>query len=191
MKNNLPIIILSIFVIFIFCTGCVNNDNEADIKDDNKTIESNYSELKIDITSKSNFTLLLPILYNFETNQSIESLYNELEVIEGNAIFQIQNTLYGIGLSISGNGKIKMRSYLNNSDFLYYPFSMQNQIGNNIEKNGDIEYWIYLESSTNSDVDIILDFTTTHDYGGYIANIVATITNGWNIVEGESSAGGG
>ena len=67
---------------------------------------------------------------------------------------------------------------------------MQKSIDNNINKNGNIEYWIYMDSFKKSDIEIDIDFTSTHDYGGYIVNIRGTITNGWNILEGQSYAGG-
>lgn len=149
------IVVLLIFISLI-SSGCIfDQENGHDWADP-------YTELTYELvlTSENETTVLLPVpIYN--SGKNVSSLVEEIQMIEGDVDFNLNQTKYGPALNITFEGKAHLKAHkkeeMNDGKLDKYKFTDLSMAVNNTGK-----YYVY---SSSKDANIT-EFICSEKVGG-------------------------
>ncbi len=174
MNHKKVIAIISVILIFsiaiLFISALIIHPNE------NKPKRAEYL-LKLRPLDQSGYQLIVPVL--IEETGGISPIMNAIK-IEGNGSGQILNSTYGLALSITGTGPLKISSFSSNA----MPSAFFNLV-ENATGGGNVRYWIYYNSSQDNSATIeILGgiYDSRNAYVSYISKPI--LSNDWQKVDG-------
>ena len=146
--------------------------------------EEKYFDFTIEIKTVGAIMVNIPIMYDLETNETIEYVYSKM-VINGSASIEPTVTDHGLSLNITGSGNVTMHAHRKDPPYLYYPFSMQER-GRKVTT-GSINYWIFCNSS-GQDLKFSQKMFATQVNYNYISNMGGELIDGWQLIKGQGSA---
>lgn len=182
-QNKYIIFILLILLLIIIFEGCIfSNDN----KNNETNLEYKF-EIKIIQESPTDYEIYLPIPID-EKNEIIEQVTSALS-IKGEITYEIINTTYGKSIKINGIGDATLNSNGKLKNISEAWLSMVNDTNGNgiIDEYNNVNYFIFLNSSTNSKIQIIESFRFYNNIKeeSYNSWINTELNNGWQLVEGK------
>lgn len=164
------IILISIITLLLFSSlGCINNkESEDDIIKTNEIPFSYYIEL--DMNDNDEYFLFCPIIIN--KDGTLSKLMEQDGIIEGNADYSYESTIYGEVINISGTGDFSIQFSYSEQNNLDFNFNKSRHPENSIDMNlwtsqdqytndydlGNV--WIFFNSFTttsNNPISLLLD----------------------------------
>ena len=197
MKKN--IIFIIIVCLIILSPGCINNNNNKDNNDEENKYKCKYwYQIEINCTS-GHYDLNVPLPVYSDENRiiHISPIINELKVVIGNALFEIENTSFGPSLKITGKGYVIIN--LSGNDILKYKVNNQKSrlfLSMALDKDNDgyyddefelMKYRIYCHQNLTLNITINFDYrkgTETYSTMDSSTKIQNEIKQGWNKVNG-------
>jgi len=193
--------IVIIFISSVIIFGCIfDNQKNSKNNEENKSFGDCKYEFRIKIFSNSsNYFLNVPLPVYSDNNRTIHlsAINEELSVINGNALFIIEELSFGPSLRINGSDNIvigfsgkDIKKFLVNNKYKTLFLSMakdKNNDGYYDDEYGNLQYYIYCHQ--NIYLNITINFTYHYENGPYILltnyiDIQSKIKQDWNLING-------
>jgi len=149
--------------------------------------QEKYFDFRIEIRTEGSFTVLIPVLYDLGTNESIDYVYNKM-VMSDAASSNFTITDHGLALNITDSGNETIHIHEKDPPNLYYPLSMQEWGTRHIHaKTGTIHYWIFCNSSGNN-LKFSQKLFASQIGFDYESTVEGELINGWQVIQGHGTA---
>ena len=105
-------------------------------------------EVQILPEEKGNYTLYVPVIVN--EDGSVSELMQDINIIKGNATYEIIDTEHGKALKIVADEEVRIKS--SGQKRILWPYlSMLNATKEErIQENGEVEFWVYCDKPAGS-----------------------------------------
>ena len=193
------LIICLIILISNFNVGCIDYNDKTDNNEKKENWQC-YYWYHIEINSSSHYyDLNIPIPVYVDENRTIHisPIIEDLKVVQGNALFEIENTSHGPSLRINGTGYVvinvsgnDLSKYLIHKIISIIFLSMardENNDGYYDDEYDENEYFIFYSQNSTIYIKIILDyFHYSKEIPGISGfnSIEGNLKQGWNNVTG-------
>lgn len=105
-------------------------------------------EMQIVPEEKGNYTLYVPVIIN--EDGSVSELMQDINIIKGNATYEIIDTEHGKALKIVTDEEVRIKS--SGQKRILWPYlSMLNATKEDrVQENGEVEFWVYCDKPVGS-----------------------------------------